>query len=213
MYVTKYPQSCLKVEANGRALLFDLGRPAAANKARDFGKCDAVIYTHRHADHLDVGAARELHKSGVQLYGNDDVAEVVGGGVVEVVHDDEELVIAGFRLRSLALPHCQMVNGTEGVPNNGYLINDQLLLPGDSTDLAGITARYVAMPIFGPDISLHDAYKAAIQVKAELVIPVHYDIAEMNPEVFNLLAGQYDPPFQIKPLQNGERLKLESTTA
>lgn len=209
MHVTKYPQSCLKVEADGRAILFDLGQPATTKyQLGDFGKYDAVIYTHRHADHLDIDAAKRLHAAGTPLYGNADVAAAVGGGMVEVVGDGEELVIAGFKLKSYALEHCQMVNGSAGVPNNGYMINDQLLLPGDSTEVGSLRAYAAALPIFGPDISLHDAYQAAERLSAEVVIPVHYDVAEMNPAIFERLGGRFNPAFQIKVVADGHSVKL-----
>jgi len=192
MKITRYPQSCLKIERNGQALLVDVGTLAtAAHKVSEFGHFDAVLFTHTHADHFDIEALPELAATGAQIYGNANVAQSADSTQVEVIADNEELVVADFKIKALPMEHCLMANGLPaGIPNTGFLINDSLLLPGDSTLDVGVTANIVAVPIFGPDISLKDAYAMAEATKAKTVIPVHYDVAGMNPKVFEMLAGR-----------------------
>lgn len=185
MTITKYPQSCLKIEKVGRALLIDPGIIAtAAYRVEDFGEFDAVIYTHRHSDHLDPDIIDELIESGATLYGNKDVCEQVGPDKIETIEEGEELVIAGFKVKSKHMEHCLMIDGSKGVPNTGYLIDDHLLIPGDSTEDVGFKARLVALPVFGPDISFHDAYRLLEATGAKQVVPVHFDIVHMDPSSF-----------------------------
>lgn len=209
MQLTKFPQSCLKIAGNGGAILVDPGTVATAKYTlRDFGHVDAVLYTHSHSDHLDLGLIDGLLESGATLYGNIDVAGKVGAGRIEVVEGGEELVVAGFKVKAYDMQHCLMVDGSPGVPNTGYLIDGKLLLPGDSVQDVGVSADVLAVPIFGPDISYRDAYAMSQNVKARVVIPVHFDIAEMNPEVFVMLGGQYHPRAQVKIVANGECIEL-----
>ena len=209
MQLTKYPQSCLKLEKDGRAVMVDVGTLATAQySVADFGECEAVLFTHRHADHLDVDAFDDLVAAGMTAYGNENVADAVGGDRVQVFGDGEELEVAGFGIKTFAMEHCLMVNGSKGVPNTGLLIDDDLLLPGDSTEDVGITADKVALPIFGPDISPHDAFELATALRAKTLIPVHYDVAGMNPEVFVRLGGKYDDDVEVEIVQNGSTISL-----
>ena len=212
MKITKYPQSCLKVEDEGRALLVDVGTLAtAAYSIADFGDYDAVLFTHSHADHFDVSKLEELCASGATLYGNSNVAQLAGDIRVEVIENNEELVVAGFKVKAFPMEHCLMTDGSpSSVPNTGLLINDRLLLPGDSTEDVGVKAEVVAVPIFGPDISPKDALDLTKSTKATTVIPVHYDVAGMNPEVFARFAGMGggELPFSVQALKNGQSTEV-----
>ncbi|HSX41417.1 MAG TPA: MBL fold metallo-hydrolase [Candidatus Saccharimonadales bacterium] len=212
MTITKYPQSCLKIEKDGRTLLVDVGTLATAEFGlKDFGHFDAVLFTHSHPDHFDPKFLPQLIKAGATLYGNGDVAARADGSKVELVDDNEELVVAGFKIKAHPMEHCLMTDGSPaGIPNTGYLLDDHLLLPGDSTEDVGIKAKVVAIPIFGPDISPHDAFKQSTDTEAEIVIPVHYDVAQINPDVFKIFAGLGSESLKAKihTLENGESIQV-----
>jgi L-ascorbate metabolism protein UlaG (beta-lactamase superfamily) len=207
--ITKYIQSCLKIEDAENALLVDVGTLTMAEySVSDFGDFDAVLFTHSHADHFDVDKLGELTARGAQIYGNANVAQSAKGAKVEVVGQTEEFVVAGFKVKAIAMEHCLMVDGSPaGIPNTGFLINDRLLLAGDSTEDPGITAEIVAIPIFGPDISFKDAFGLAKATKAKTLIPVHYDVAGMNPAVFERL-GARGLDATIITLKNGQSTEV-----
>jgi L-ascorbate metabolism protein UlaG (beta-lactamase superfamily) len=209
MKITRYPQSCLKLELDGRTLLIDVGTLATAEyKVADFGDIDAVLFTHTHFDHFDIQVLPELVANGATIYGNSDVAQSAKGTKVEVIEPGEELVVAGFKLKAYAMEHCLMVDGSKaGIPNTGFMVNDQLLLPGDSTEDIGITAKVVAVPIFGPDISLHDAFELTKATTAKKVILVHYDVAHMDPGIFKML-GAHGLTAEVITLENGESTEI-----
>jgi L-ascorbate metabolism protein UlaG (beta-lactamase superfamily) len=190
-------------------LLVDIGTLAtAAYSLADFGDVDAVLFTHSHLDHFDVKVLPELAANGTAIYGNSDVAQSAGRTKIELIDPGEELVVAGFKLKAYAMEHCLMVDGSPaGIPNTGFMVNNRLLLPGDSTEDVGITAEVVALPIFGPDISLHDAYKLAQTTKAAKVIPVHYDVAGMNPGIFKML-GSHGLTAEVVTLENGQSTEI-----
>jgi L-ascorbate metabolism protein UlaG (beta-lactamase superfamily) len=204
MKITRFPQSCVVVEKNGRAILFDPGTLATENyKISDFGNFDAVIYTHRHADHLDINIVDDLIASGATLYGNSDVNEAIGGNKIEVIENGEELVVADFKVKTFDMPHCLMVDGSTSVPNTGFLINNHLLVPGDSTEDINAKAKVVAVPVFGPDISFHDAYRLMKSVEAKIAIPVHFDVAGMHHEAFGTFNKIFGLDLEVRSLGLG----------
>jgi L-ascorbate metabolism protein UlaG (beta-lactamase superfamily) len=181
MKVTRYFQSCLLVEDNGVRVLID---PSGQEKERlgDFGKLDAVFYTHEHSDHFDADMARDFVEQGMApVYANVSTAKLIEASKT-VIEDGQEYDVKGLKIKAVELPHCLMVDGSKSVQNTGYLINSRLFHPGDGKELAGLKVDTLAVPINGPDISLKDAYAFCMQVAAKQVIPIHYDYLGGNPD-------------------------------
>jgi L-ascorbate metabolism protein UlaG (beta-lactamase superfamily) len=183
--ITKYPQSCLVVEVGAARLLIDPGSFLTARfDLADLGRIDAVLVTHRHADHLDPQVVAPLRERGIELYGNDDVAELVGGDAITTIRSGEPFQAAGVEIHPHDLPHVVMVDGSPGPPNTGFLVDGTLFHPGDGVELTGLSARVVAAPICGPSISFREAYRFVQQLGASTVVPVHYDAFVADPEHF-----------------------------
>ena len=181
MKVTRYFQSCLIVEVNGTRILID---PSGFDKNTDFGKIDAVFYTHEHPDHFDADMAQTYVEQGVApVYCNASTAKQVKASVT-ATEDGKEYEVIGVKIKAIELPHCLMVDGSEGPQNTGYLVNDELFHPGDGKGLDGLTVKILAVPLSGPDVSPHDAFAFGKQVKAEHLIPIHYDFLGGNPGFF-----------------------------
>jgi L-ascorbate metabolism protein UlaG (beta-lactamase superfamily) len=181
MKVTRYFQSCLLIENNGVRILID---PSGQEKERlgDFGKLDAVFYTHEHSDHFDADMARDFVEQGMApVYANASTAKLIEASKT-VIEDGQEYDVKGLKIKAVELPHCLMVDGSKSVQNTGYLINSRLFHPGDGKELAGLKVDTLAVPINGPDISLKDAYAFCMQVAAKQVIPIHYDYLGGNPD-------------------------------
>ena len=181
MKVTRYFQSCLLIEDKGTRILID---PSGQEKDRlsEFGKLDAVFYTHEHGDHFDAGMAQDFVEQGVApVYANASTAKLIEASKTEV-KDGQEYDINGLKVKAIELPHCLMVDGSTSVQNTGYLVDGKLFHPGDGAELEGLSVDTLAVPISGPDISLKDAYAFTMQVKAKQVIPIHYDFLGGNPD-------------------------------
>lgn len=186
MRVTKYPQSCLVVEndAGGR-LLVDPGDFAMdAYTIDDFGHIDAVLYTHRHPDHFDERHVDALLERGITLHGNEDVAGLIGDEA-QVVHDGEPFEAAGSSITPRDLPHVELVDGSPGPPNTGYVIDEQLFHPGDGISLPGLSIERLALPIAGPSISFRRAHRFIEEIGASKVVPMHFDMFCADPELFD----------------------------
>lgn len=205
MRVTKYPQSCLVVEVAGARLAIDPGTLVTArHDVADLGHLDAVLYTHRHHDHLDVEVVDELLAAGVTLFGNADVVELLGAQRCRLVQHGRPFTAGGVPVAPYDLPHVVMVDGSPGPPNTGFVIADTLFHPGDGIELAGLEVPAAAVAIAGPSISFHDAYRFVRQLGAEHVIPMHYDVFLADPAQF---AGACDLA-EVHVLADTESLEL-----
>jgi L-ascorbate metabolism protein UlaG (beta-lactamase superfamily) len=181
MKVTRYFQSCLLIEDGKARVLID---PSGQEKERlgEFGKLDAVFYTHEHMDHFDADMAKTFVEQGIApVYANSSTAKQIEASKT-VVEDGKEYDISGLKIKAIELPHCLMVDGSTAVQNTGYLFNGKLFHPGDGKELKGLQVDTLAVPISGPDISLKDAYDFAVQLTAKQVIPIHYDFLGGNPD-------------------------------
>ena len=177
MKITKYPQSNFLIEEEGKKILIDPGNFTFEKySVADFPTLDGVLITHQHADHLDKEAVKALRGLGIPIYGNSDVARLLSSESVEinVIESNKEFQAAGFTIKPIDLPHCKMIDGSDGPPNTGYVINDTLFHPGDGIEIAGLAVETAAIPIAGPTINYDRAWKLAGSLQAKRVIPMHY---------------------------------------
>jgi len=150
----------------------------------DFGQLDAVLYTHEHSDHFDAEMAQAFVEQGVApVYANASTAKYIRASKI-AVEDGKEYKIGKMTVKAVDLPHCVMVDGSEGPQNTGYLVNNKIFHPGDGKELKSLKVEVLAMPLAGPDISPHDAFMFAKQVNAKAVVPIHYDYLGGNPGFF-----------------------------
>ena len=204
MKVTRYTQSCMVLEKGKSRLLIDPGTLAMNDYSLDdFGEFQAVLYTHRHADHFDESQIGPLLERGVDLYGNADVCAAIGDAGKEV-RDGEDLQLGDFEITPRDLPHFPMVDGSDGPPNTGFIFDNRLFHPGDGIAIDGVTVELLALPIAGPSISFRDAYVFTQQVKAETVVPIHYDFFVADPELF----AKYCDVAKVVTLGSGEAVEL-----
>lgn len=177
MQITKYPQSTLLLKKEGAKILIDPG--SFFFEKYDVGwvlDVAAVLYTHQHFDHLDQEKAQVFAKEGILLFGNFDVAKVLTarGLMVNEVFDRKPFLINTFEITPVFLPHCKMVDGSGGPPNNGYVIDNLLFHPGDGIELEDFRVKKAAIPIAGPTIDYKGAWRFVESLNCKTVIPIHF---------------------------------------
>jgi L-ascorbate metabolism protein UlaG (beta-lactamase superfamily) len=185
LQITKYPQSCLALDKDDARILIDPGTFAFdAYSLDDFGDVQAVLFTHRHADHFDERHLDALLERDVEVFANADVCGLIGADRATVVRDGEAFSVAGFEVVARDLPHVVMVDGSPGPPNTGFVIDGTFFHPGDGIDAGGLRVDTLAVPIAGPSISFRDAYVFVQSVGARRAIPIHYDFFVADPKLF-----------------------------
>jgi len=162
--LTKYTHACVRLEhPDGGVLVIDPGiwtEPEAARGA------DAVLVTHRHADHADVARLAVVR---ADFYGPRDADGVIP------IDPGEEFEAAGFRIRAVGGRHAPVYRGQPDVINLGYLIGRACYHPGDSfhvPDLAG-PVEILLIPVQGSWMKIADAADFAGTIQARHVIGVH----------------------------------------
>lgn len=206
MKITRYFQSCLLIEQGAARILIDPSGDEAI-RMTEFGKLDAVLFTHEHADHFDSQLAQQLAANGAVIYANASTAKQMKAEP-NVVSDGQEFEVGGIKIRALELPHCPMIDGSEGPQNTGYVIDGKLFHPGDGRNLEGLKVDVLAAPITGPDVSLRDAADFTKQVSAATVIPIHYDLIGTKPEIFERFSGFFSQPYKVTILGLGQSTEV-----
>ncbi|MEV4817029.1 MBL fold metallo-hydrolase [Micromonospora tulbaghiae] len=132
MQVTKYAHSCLRLEHDGAVLVVDPGvfsDPAALDGA------DAVLVTHEHPDHVDVGTlTRALERRPVPVHGPASLAGVLGDAAeaLVTVEPGQSFTVAGVPVRSYGGQHAVIHPDIPVIQNIGYLFADVVYHPGDA---------------------------------------------------------------------------------
>lgn len=208
MKVTKYPQSTLVLEKDGRRLLIDPGSFTAAKyTADDFPEIEAIVLTHRHPDHVEAELIKSiLDKKAVPVIANSDTKETFPELVTHVISSGETVSHAGFEILAHDLPHVPMVDGTAGPQNTGYIFDGNFFHAGDGVDTTGVSVHYAAVPIAGPDLSLRDAHDLIASIGAKVIIPIHYSLfTDEKPAAAIGLIEKFTPEIdELRVLANGE---------
>lgn len=214
MKITKYPQSCLLVESNGTRILIDPGSFVAQKyQASEFGHIDAVLLTHEHSDHVHEQLIGALKVGATKVYANRSTKVLLGDIVTDLANDGQMLEVGSLKVAVHDLPHVDMIDGTPGPQNTGYVIDGVLFHPGDGVRIEGVTATVGAIPIAGPDISPRDAFDLATSIGCKVVIPIHFDYFREDPDVVATQLNSRSAPFRVVPLRDGESYDTELTTA
>ncbi|HEX4662418.1 MAG TPA: MBL fold metallo-hydrolase [Candidatus Saccharimonadales bacterium] len=207
--VTKYPQSCLLLEKGGKRLLIDPGSFVTQKyQTTDLLPVDGILITHEHVDHADPALLAELTAKSIPVIANQSTKNLLGDIITQVIIDQEEVELVGFRVIARELPHSLMLDGSPGPQNTGYVIDGVFFHPGDGKEIKKLIVSSAAIPIAGPDMSFRDSVDFALQLGCKRIIPVHNDVAGLNPETFKTFVSRSNLPFEIIPLQNGESTEL-----
>jgi L-ascorbate metabolism protein UlaG (beta-lactamase superfamily) len=175
MRLRKFGHSCLLVEEGGARLLLDPG--AYSDGFEQLEGLTAVCFTHQHADHLDQQRLRGLldRNPGVRVIADEGSAEplAAAGAEVEVVHDGDELAVAGLAVRVAGRDHAVIHPDIPVVPNVGYLVGGRLFHPGDALTVPGEPVELLAVPAAAPWLKVSEPIDYLRRVRPRIAFPVH----------------------------------------
>lgn len=204
MKITKYSQSTFLVENNlGHRLLIDPGKYNYENNflPKDFGKVDILIVTHKHEDHHDIKAEKEIISLNKPIIitsneiGNKEEPKNLGYQIKTV---GEKLESNGFEVTFIATDHfakCeQVINFGLFVQADGvsfYHTSDTRFMESCYFDFEKVkNSNILAVPISnrGVVMGLDDSIVFTSQIEPKIVIPMHYDSPKdkirINPQDF-----------------------------
>jgi L-ascorbate metabolism protein UlaG (beta-lactamase superfamily) len=179
MKISKYIHSCILVERGTERLLIDPGPFTfieGSVKASDFKGVTTVLFTHKHYDHYDIVALKQILQNNPEaaVLTNKTTAEILNEAGIAVDLLEEGTVARGnFTIQAYPMEH-------EPLPlpvpqNTAFLINEQFLHPGDSLSQKVFerAVQVSALPVAAPWLTMLSSLDFACRHRPEQVLPVH----------------------------------------
>jgi L-ascorbate metabolism protein UlaG (beta-lactamase superfamily) len=174
MRLRKLGHSCLLAEEAGRRLLIDPG--CFARGLADLSDLTAVLITHIHDDHLDIGALQAVlgASPGARVICDEaSAAALADRGVrAEAVREGDELDL-GVPVSVHGREHAVIHPDLENVPNVGYLIADRLFCAGDAFTVPGQPVEILAIPVGAAWMKAAEAIDWLRVIRPRVAVPVH----------------------------------------
>lgn len=170
MKITKYLHSCLLIQEQDSAILFDPGEYTYSEKVLDIQNIpilDYILITHEHADHMSIPFLHELINQfpNVEIISNSSVVTLL-----KAENINASTKIPDF-IQTETVPHEDVVLSVP--PENiQFTLFNMLTNPGDSHHVRN-TSSILALPIQAPWGSFATAIKLAEELGPKTVIPIH----------------------------------------
>jgi L-ascorbate metabolism protein UlaG (beta-lactamase superfamily) len=165
------------VRGKAGALVVDPGTFSDTAAALD--GATAILVTHEHPDHIDASAvARALGAiSDLQVWCPASVANVLDGvhgrDRVNVVQPGQEFTAAGFGVQTYGGQHAQIEPSLPIVPNLAYVIEGNVLHPGDSFTVPPTAVRTLLLPLHAPWSKVAEVLAFLVAVRAAENFAIH----------------------------------------
>ncbi len=171
MQITKYVHSCLLVEHDGYAVLFDPGEYSYDSHLLDLSslsKLDVVIITHEHQDHYHVPFLQDILRKfpQVQIVTNTELAQVL-----KQVSPNVNNAIPSW-ITSEEVVHERVFGVSEMPQNSLFTVFNTLTHPGDSFSFH-TSSSVLALPLQAPWGDVTEAVELAEKLAPKIIIPIH----------------------------------------
>ena len=177
MKITKIFHSCVLIEEGNTKILIDPGTWVFGEKIAkpsDFSDVTAVLITHEHPDHLDVGSLSKIIKGNTPVISNKSVNTYLKKANLKtkILNYGEQINIDGILVEGVESPH-----GTNPIPmpeNIGFFIQKKIFHPGDSLKISNLPKVQVYLaPVTAPWATLNNVVEATKNLAPKVVIPIH----------------------------------------
>jgi len=182
MKITKYPQSCLLIEANNKKILVDPGslkyNPKFCNAWK---QADIILITHKHVDHLNYEVLKNIN---LPIYSTKEVQNFYPELNINIIKENDIIDLDNLKIEVVKAIHGfnpKLKNGLEVYENVGFIIDDKKTRLYITSDTICFNNEYkadaVALPVTGYGLTMtsYEASLFAIELGAKLVLPIHMD--------------------------------------
>jgi L-ascorbate metabolism protein UlaG (beta-lactamase superfamily) len=219
MKITKYAQSTVAIEHEGKKVLIDPGNynfePGRLSR-EDFKDVDALIVTHKHADHFDLDAVKAIYaQSKPAILTTKELAEVMttAGVPASLLTVGQVIEIAGFRIEGVRADH--VVRG-EVIDVFGIVVDadkKRVYHTSDTTYFddkpSDVDIVFVPINNRGVAMDFDDAARFVRELSPRIAVPVHYDSpkdSHINPNDWAKLLA--DSKIEVRVMAFGEQLQI-----
>lgn len=214
--INRHEQSGLEVHSRGKSLAIDIGTLTPAETVKAMVPPDAILVSHKHADHLGLDHLKTL---GAPIVAPRDVVELLHGGAnVATIRAGQTLDVAGFTVTAVEADHGPKLSAP--IQNFGFVI--QFPRGGHTLYFAGDIARpgtppagtfdIVVLPVGGAgfvfDPAEAVAYLEQIGHRGR-VIPVH-DGGPCDPDAIARFADIAPAHLEVIKLAPGESVEVQA---
>ncbi|MGI9155453.1 MAG: MBL fold metallo-hydrolase [Marmoricola sp.] len=175
MRITKFGHACVRIEYDGQVVVVD---PGVFTDREAVDGATAVLVTHEHADHYDLG---HLAASDAPVFTIGAVADQIRADSPEVA--ERTTVVLPGQAFDVGLPvtavgedHAVIHPSFPGFANSGYLVtagDETVFHPGDSFELPGRPVDVLCAPVSGPWLKLAETLDFAKAVGAPRTLAIH----------------------------------------
>jgi L-ascorbate metabolism protein UlaG (beta-lactamase superfamily) len=206
MRLQKFGHSCLLVSSSDARVLIDPGTFSSGFDALD--GLSAILVTHQHPDHLDVGRLPAL------LERNPDARLIADSATAQSLRDDAGVAASvaqagdvfdvGMRVEVVGELHAQIHPDIPQVPNVGYRIEGRLLHPGDSLTPPAGDVEVLALPTMAPWMRMADAVDFLRAVAPRVAVPIHEALLRSTDIYYGAFRGLGPDRSELLVLDGGE---------
>ncbi|MCK2212803.1 MBL fold metallo-hydrolase [Actinomadura sp. ATCC 31491] len=171
MQLTKYGHACVRLEKDGKVLVID---PGAFTRDPVLDGADAVLITHEHMDHVDVGKLTAASPD-LEVWTCEGVAAELSEvpAKVQVVRHGDAFETAGFRVRAFGEWHAANHPDVPIVQNVGFLVEDEVFYPGDSFTVPEAEVGTLLVPTGAPWLKLPEVVEYLRTVRPARAYSTH----------------------------------------
>ncbi len=203
MRLRKFSHSCVRLEADDRALVLDPGLFSEAADALD--GAGGVLISHEHPDHVDPDAIRAAAQanSSFRVWAPAVVAATFAdlGDQVVTTAPGESFDAVGFSVETFGGQHALIHPQIPTIANVAYLIDGEVFHPGDSFTLPTKPVSTLLVPLHAPWSKVSEVIDFVTAVRAPRAFQIHDALlndagAQLVTGLVNRFAPQYGTEFR-----------------
>jgi len=219
MKITKYPQSCLLIESNGKKILIDPGilsyEDSFLNNWKD---ADLILITHKHADHCYTKIIKEIVRNNKsKIYSSKEVQEFNTDLLINIVRDGDVFEFEGIKIEVVKAVHGYIpaLKGEKEINENiGFIIeveNKRIYITSDTICFKNdYKCDVLCLPVSNHGLVM-GPFEAALFAKetgASLIVPIHMDNPKFPTEVNEIKKNFEEQELNYKILEIGESIEI-----